>query len=109
AVVAPSHASRRFEMALRYAGSARLRLEGADEVGPLAVEATDREARGAEMPARSPVRAPDTWLRIASLNTDRAGLVAADRAAATKRLLAAVEADVICLQELGGAARGTVE
>jgi endonuclease/exonuclease/phosphatase family metal-dependent hydrolase len=104
AFVAPSHAARRFEIALRYAGAARVRLEGTDEVGPLEVDAT-----GTEMPARSPARAPGTWLRIATLNTDRAGLVDLQRAAATKRLLAAVQADVICLQELGRASPRAVE
>lgn len=96
AVVAPSHAARQFELALRFPGPARVRLEGADEVGPVVV--TPRPAPPA--PPRSMARPPGTALRIASLNTDRAGIVDAKRGPALRRLIDAVDADVVCLQEL---------
>lgn len=105
-VAAPSHASTDFELRLDLSQLGvddgerlALWLEGSDTVAPMEITV------GPAVPVKKvpfDVTLEEGAFRIASLNTHESGLVDPSRGAALGRLLEAVEADVYCLQELGG-------
>ncbi len=101
---APTYAARVFELAVDLAAVGGepgdvvlVDLAGSDSLDqPLAAALLDAQPPA---PPRDIARAPGTLVRVASLNTYRNGMLDGERSAALCRLLDAVDADVICLQE----------
>ena len=104
-VTAPTHAADRFELRIDLdplgvgiGDTVHIGMSGSDQVAPAAFEL---RMGAPAVTARSMDRQREGDLRIASLNTLQAGLVAQTRGAAMTRLLRAASADIVCLQELG--------
>jgi endonuclease/exonuclease/phosphatase family metal-dependent hydrolase len=111
-ITAPTHAANQFEMGVDLAvlgvnvgDTIQIGFSGSDDV-----EAVPFELVLAAPPPqlRSMARAEGSDVRIASLNTYLGGLVDTQRWAPIARMLRAVAADVVCLQELGQTSPGAI-
>lgn len=103
--VAPAHAARTFELsfdlrALDWKPGARvtIALTEGDSVAPIEVLLPETPAAG---PSELHLRKKPGGLRVASFNTLEHGVLDFERGGAQRRLLAAMEPDVVLLQELG--------